>query len=114
MKKAISGHSLIVAAREQVSSDPGEGVAILDLGFRVYCGVSCGLDAVRAYIRHLAQEPRAVNEVRDALLEESLLEESLLEECDVEPERCERDPAALRQRLAAEGLVEEVKSATPA
>ena len=108
MKKAISGHSLIVAAREQVSSDPGEEVAILDLGFWVYCGVSCGLDAVGAFW-HLAQEPRTVNEVRDALLEESLLEEY-----DVEPERCELDPVALLQRLAAEGLVEEVKSATPA
>ena len=104
MKKAISGHSIIVAAREQVSSEPGEEVAILDLGFWVYCGVYCGLDAVGAYIWHLAQEPRTVNEVR----------ESLLEECDVEPERCERDRVALLQRLAAEGLVEEVKSGTPA
>src|SRR5215217_237710 len=100
MKKAISGHSIILAAREQVSSEPGEEVAILDLGFWVYCG----LYAVGAYIWHLAQEPRTVNEVR----------ESLLEECDVEPERCERDRVALLQRLAAEGLVEEVKSGTPA
>ena len=109
MKKAISEHSLIVAAREQVSSDPGKEVAILDLGFWVYSGLACSLDAVGAYIWHLAQEPRTVNEVRDALLEESLLEEY-----DVEPERCERDPVALLQRLAAEGLVEEVKNGTPA
>ena len=114
MKKAISGHSIIVAPREQVSSEPGEEVAILDLEFWVYCGVYCGLDAVGAYIWHLAQEPRTVSEVRDALLEESLLEEY-----DVEPERCELDPVALLQRLAAEGLVaeglvEEVKSGTPA
>src|SRR5215217_7506169 len=110
MKKAISGHSIILAAREQVSSEPGEEVAILDLGFWVYCGVYCGLDAVGAYIWPLAQEPKTVNEARDALLEESLLEEYDV----VEPERCERDPVALLQRLAAEGLVEEVKSAPPA
>src|SRR5215204_3614029 len=92
MKGALSGHSVVVAARDQVSSNLGEEVAILDLK----AGVYYGLDAVGARIWDLIQKPRTVNGIQDALLEEY----------DVDPERCERDLIALLQRLAAEGLIE--------
>jgi hypothetical protein len=88
----VSGDSTVVAAKDQVSSDLGGEVAILDLK----AGVYYGLDAVGARIWSLIQEPRTVNEIRDILLEEY----------EVEPERCERDLLTLLRRLADEGLVE--------
>jgi hypothetical protein len=88
----VSGGSTVVAAKDQVSSDLGGEVAILDLK----AGVYYGLDAVGARIWSLIQEPRTVNEIRDILLEEY----------EVEPERCERDLLALLQRLADEGIIE--------
>ncbi len=88
----VSGDSTVVAAKDQVSSDLGGEVAILDLK----AGVYYGLDAVGARIWSLIQEPRTVNEIRNILLEEY----------EVEPERCERDLLVLLQRLATEGLIE--------
>ena len=88
----VSGDSTVVAAKDQVSSDLGGEVAILDLK----AGVYYGLDAVGARIWSLIQKPRTVNEIRDILLEEY----------EVEPERCEHDLLALLRRLADEGLVE--------
>jgi hypothetical protein len=88
----VSGGSTVVAAKDQVSSDLGGEVAILDLK----AGVYYGLDAVGARIWSLIQEPRTVNEIRDILLEEY----------EVEPERCERDLLVLLQRLADERIIE--------
>jgi hypothetical protein len=88
----VSGGSTVVSAKDQVSSDLGGEVAILDLK----AGVYYGLDAVGARIWSLIQEPRTVNEIRDILLEEY----------EVEPERCERDLLVLLQRLADEGIIE--------
>jgi hypothetical protein len=88
----VSRGSTVVAAKDQVSSDLGGEVAILDLK----AGVYYGLDAVGARIWSLIQEPRTVNEIRDILLEEY----------EVEPERCERDLLVLLQRLADEGIIE--------
>jgi hypothetical protein len=93
VKRAVSVDSSIVAAREQVSSDLGGEVAILDLKSGTYYG----LDAVGARIWSLLQEPRTVEEIRDVLVREY----------EVDDERCERDLVALLQRLADEGLVEE-------
>jgi hypothetical protein len=96
-KGSRSGHtiseiSIVAAIEEQVSCDlDGESV-ILDLKNGVYYG----LDAVGARIWDLIQEPRAVHEVRDALVQQY----------DVEPERCERDVLVLLEELAAEGLIE--------
>lgn len=99
MKRALSRSSSVVAARDQVSSDLGDEVAILDLK----AGTYYGLDAVGARTWNLIQEPRTVEEVRDILVSEY----------EVEPDRCERDLVALLQRLADEGLVE-VRDGTPA
>lgn len=88
----ISTSSVVVAAKDQVSSDLGEEVAILNLKNGVYYG----LDAVGARIWNLIQEPKAVNEILDVLLDEY----------EVEPEHCERDLLALLEKLVAENLVE--------
>ncbi|MDP9478748.1 MAG: PqqD family peptide modification chaperone [Actinomycetota bacterium] len=98
MRRIVSGGSTVVATRDQVSSDLMGEVAILDLK----AGVYYGLDDVGARIWNLIQEPKAVSEIRD----------TLLQEYDVEADRCERDLLALLQRLADEGLVE-VEDAPP-
>lgn len=92
MKSIVSKHSTVVATKDQVSSDLGGEVAILDLK----AGTYYGLDAVGARVWELIQEPKGIREVRD----------TVLEEYEVEPEQCERDMIALLQKLADEGLVE--------
>ena len=81
-----------MASKDQVSSDLGEEIAILDLKEGVYYG----LDEVGARVWELIQTPITVGEIRD----------SLVEEYDVEPDRCEQDVLALLQRLVDQGLIE--------
>jgi hypothetical protein len=95
----VSGRSIVVAGKDQISADLTGEAAILGLKSGVYYG----LDAVGTRIWDLLQEPKTVNGIRDAILEEY----------DVEPERCERDLLALFQELAAAGLIE-VKDETSA
>jgi hypothetical protein len=92
VKRTLSTSSSVVAAKDQVSSDLGGEVAILDLK----AGTYYGLDTVGARIWGLIQEPRTVREIRDVLVSEY----------EVEPGRCESDLIALLQRLADEGLIE--------
>jgi hypothetical protein len=88
----IAKGSIVVAVKDQVSSDLAGEVVILDLTHGVYYG----LDAVGAQIWALIQEPRSVEAIRDAILDEY----------DVEPEPCERDLLALLGDLAAANLIE--------
>lgn len=93
MKTTLSNTSVVVAAKDQVSSNLGEEeVAILDLK----AGVYYGLDTVGARIWDLIQEPKTVAKIRD----------TLLEEYDVEPDRCEPDLIALLDEMSERGLVE--------
>jgi len=98
MKRIVSEDSIVVAATDQVSSDLGGEVAILELTSGVYYG----LNEVGARVWELVQEPVAVSEVRAAIVEEY----------EVEPARAERDVLALLHRLAHEGLIE-VRNETP-
>jgi hypothetical protein len=98
MTSTVSQRSTVVVAKDQVSSDLGGEVAILDLK----AGMYYGLDDVGARVWDLIQEPRNVSDIRD----------TILEEYNVRPERCERDLLALLQRLADEGLIE-VQNAAP-
>ncbi len=84
-------HLLVVAIKEQVSSELGEDAVILNLKTGIYHG----LDAVGARIWHLLQEPRTVNDILN----------TLLQEYEIEPERCERELVALLQKLADAELV---------
>lgn len=92
MKGMLSARSIVVAAKDQVSSDLGSEVAILDLS----AGTYYGLNEVGARIWELIQEPRAVSDVRDTLVSEYA----------VDATRCEGDLLALLERLCEEGLVD--------
>jgi coenzyme PQQ synthesis protein D (PqqD) len=92
MNAQLSVHSIIAAAREQVSCPLGEESAILNLKNSVYYG----LDPVGARIWNLLQQPRSVAELRDALLAEY----------EVEPDRCERDLLGLLEKMCEEGLIQ--------
>ena len=92
MNPTISGQSIVVAAKDQVSCDLAGEAAILNIKNGVYYG----LDPVGARIWNLVQEPRAVTEILSAITSEY----------DVEPERCARDLFDLLEKLLAEGLIE--------
>ena len=92
MSEQVSDRSTVVASSNQVSSDLGGEIAILDLkGGKYY-----GLDEVGARVWALIQKPAVVSEVQAAIAEEY----------DVEPALAHRDVLALLQRLAEEELIE--------
>ncbi len=92
MVRKINSQSVVVVTKDQVSADLSGEAAILNLKSGIYYG----LDNVGARIWSLVQEPRAVNEVRDAILQEY----------DVEPDQCETDLLALLEELLSKGLIE--------
>ena len=92
MSTHLSGQSVVVAAKDQVSCDLQGEAAILNLANGVYYG----LDLIGAQVWTLLQQPRRVEEIRDAVLREY----------EVEPERCQSDLLALLERLQSEGLIE--------
>jgi hypothetical protein len=92
MIENLSGQSIVVAAKDQVSCDLGGEAAILN----IKSGVYYGLDPIGAQVWNLIQKPHRVAEVREAVVRDY----------DVEPERCERDVIALLESLLAEGLIE--------
>ena len=98
MAGTISASSVVVAAKDQVSSDLGGEAAILNLKDEVYYG----LNPVGARVWELIRTPRTAHEVCEAVAAEY----------DVEPDRCERDVLALLQKLADVGLVDVANETT--
>jgi hypothetical protein len=94
----ISPSAMVVASKDQVSSDLAGEAVILNL----QSGRYYGLAEVGARIWSLLREPKRVADVRD----------SILRQYDVEFARCERDLIALLEQLADEGLIE-VTNGTP-
>jgi hypothetical protein len=92
MSASLSGESVVVVAKEQVSCDLEGEAAILSLANGIYYG----LDLIGAQVWTLLQQPRRVDEIRDLVLQEY----------EVEAERCHEDLLALLERLRAEGLIE--------
>lgn len=90
MEQTLSGNSRVVATKDQIFSDLGGEIVILN----VASGVYHGLDEVGARVWHLIQQPRTVDEIRDAILDEY----------EVVPEQCERDVMTLLQQLVQAGL----------
>lgn len=88
----ISMRSIVVASRDQVSSELAGEVILLSLQAATYYG----MDQVGARIWELVQKPARLADVRDAILAEY----------EVEPGRCERDLLAYLRQLVAAGLVE--------
>jgi hypothetical protein len=99
MDAALSVHSIVVAASEQVSCPLGEESAILNLKNSMYYG----MNPVGTRIWTLLKEPRSVQQLRDALLNEY----------DVDATLCERDLLDLLGKMKSEGLIE-VRSAAAA
>jgi hypothetical protein len=99
MDAALSLHSIVVAASEQVSCPLGEESAILNLKNSMYYG----MNPVGTRIWTLLKEPRSVEQLRDALLNEY----------DVDVALCERDLLDLLGKMKSEGLIE-VRSAAAA
>jgi len=92
MDATLSVHSVVVAAKEQVSCLLDEESAILNMKNSVYYG----MNSVGTRIWNLLKQPRSVGELRDAVVDEY----------DVEPERCERDLLELLEQMRREGLIE--------
>jgi hypothetical protein len=88
----ITVNSIVVVTKDQVSADLSGEAAILNLKSGVYFG----LNMVGASIWKLIQEPRSVNEINDALVQEY----------DVDPDQCEKDLLALLEELLSKELIE--------
>jgi hypothetical protein len=91
MTDQISLESVVVPVEDQVSAQLGEETVILN----VESGQYYGLNEVGARVWELIQQPRALSEIRTALLEQY----------DVEPEVCERDLRRIIEDLMTNGLV---------
>jgi hypothetical protein len=91
MPEHLSLDSVVVPVEDQVSAQLGEETVILN----VESGQYYGLNEVGARVWELIQQPRALAEIRTALLEHY----------DVEPEVCERDLRRIIEDLMANGLV---------
>ena len=90
--ETVSGQSVVVATKDQVSCDLAEEAVVLSLNNSTYYS----LNSPGARIWSLIQEPRSVSEIRSIILEEY----------DVDPDRCEHELLDLLRKLAAQGLIE--------
>ena len=92
LDSTISKSSIVLASKDNLSSELNGETIILDKKSGVYYG----LNSVGAKIWNLIQEPKEVVEIRDAILAKY----------QIESERCESDILKLLEELAAEGLIE--------
>ena len=92
MQRTVSRSSVVVAAKNQISTDLRGEAVILELESGAYYG----LNDVGARIWDLIQQPKNVNDIRDAILEEY----------EVKPDRCERELLGILEDLASAGLLE--------
>lgn len=88
----LTVHSVVVAAREQVSSDLAGETIVLSLRSGMYYG----LDQVGARVWELLREPVRVADICAAIAREY----------EVGPDGCERDVLHLVRDLATHGLIE--------
>ena len=93
----ISLDTVVVAAKDQVSSDLADEKVILSIGSGRYFG----LRGVGGRIWDLLKEPRRIGEISD----------TILSEYDVDADRCERDVLDLVAKLVERGLAE-IRSAS--
>src|SRR5579863_5052045 len=93
----ISKDSVVVAVKSQVSCQVDKETVVLHFDEGLYFG----LNEVGTLIWKQVQQPRKVQEIRDAILREY----------EVSDEECERDLFTLLGELSEKGLVE-VRDAT--
>jgi coenzyme PQQ synthesis protein D (PqqD) len=91
MPEVISLKTIVVASRENVSCSLGDEETILDMRSGKYYG----LDPIGACVWKLLDQPKSVEELRAAILQEY----------EVEPAKCESDLLLLLETLRTEGLV---------
>ncbi len=99
LDQQILESSIIVANQEQISSDLGGEAVILNLKTGVYHG----LNEVGARIWNLIQQPKAVYDIK----------QTLLQEYEVDAQQCDRDLIALLENLIVAELID-VKNETAA
>ncbi|MCG6137990.1 MAG: PqqD family peptide modification chaperone [Nostoc sp. LLA-1] len=92
LKHKILESSIVVAVPEQISSDIGDEVVILNFKSGVYQG----LNEVGARIWTLIKEPKTVKDIKQILLQEY----------KVTPEECDHDLIELLLQLQAAQLIE--------
>jgi hypothetical protein len=92
MDRTFSDSSTVVATKEKLFAELKQEVVILDKKSGEYYG----LNSVGATIWHLIQEPKAVKQIRDAILAEF----------EVEPHQCDSDLQAFLREMHAKGLLE--------
>ena len=92
MDNNLTVSSVVVAKKEQISTDLGGEAVILGLESGQYYS----LNDVGTRIWDLVQLPTAVIELRDRIVAEY----------DVEFERCEQDILEVLEDMASEGLIE--------
>lgn len=99
MNSKFSDASIVNRTTNQVCCDMGGESIILNLKSGIYYG----LDEVGAKIWALIEQPKAITDIRDAILKEY----------DVEADACDRDVLAFIEQMDAAGLIE-VKNGTSA
>ena len=92
MPAVISPKTIVVASKENVSCALGEEAAILHMPSGVYYG----LDPVGARVWKLLEEPKSVEALCTAIVDEY----------DVASAKCESDLLVLLEKMRAEGLIE--------
>jgi hypothetical protein len=92
VSETICLKTIVVASKDNVSCSLGAEAAILNMSSGVYYG----LDPVGAHVWSLLEQPRSVEDLRAAVMEEY----------EVEPAHCEADLLALLEKLRSEGLIE--------
>ncbi len=91
VERKISENSIVIASVEQISSDLGGEIVILNLKSGMYHG----LNEVGSRIWNLIQTPKTVKDIKAAILAEY----------EVEAEQCDRDLLALLEDLLAAELI---------
>src|ERR1700758_5170480 len=89
---AISSDSVVVAVKSQLSCQVDADTVVLHFDKGLYFG----LNEMGTLIWNQIQQPRKVQEIRDAILREY----------EVSSEECERDLFSLLRELSDKGLVE--------
>lgn len=92
LEQKISDSSIVVAVAEQISSDIGDEVVILNFNSGVYQS----LNEVGGRIWNLIQKPKTVKDIK----------EIILQEYNVEAEICDRDLIELLLKLQAAQLID--------
>lgn len=87
----LSGSTIITVNKEYVYCNVEDEMVLLGMEDGIYYG----LNPVGAFIWEQIKEPKTIDQVRDAILDEY----------DVETEECERDLYDLLKELTEKGLV---------